>query len=221
MDMPRPGFFEHDAERVWWHDFVAIVRSLLQQTGLDSHRIRGIGASAIGSCVLPIDEAGNPLRPAILYGIDTRATAEIAFLESRLGKDKIFGRSAMHLSSQASGPRCCGSASTSESLRGRWFLTSQAYLVYKLTGQASIDVYTAGGTSHSTKQSRAGGMGSCRADRPARTPAQDVLERGGGGRGQRRGCKETGLAEGTPVVAAPPTPPPRRSARGGASGTCS
>ena len=26
---PRPGFFEHDAEQVWWHDFTTIVRTLL------------------------------------------------------------------------------------------------------------------------------------------------------------------------------------------------
>jgi xylulokinase len=147
LEMPRPGFFEHDAERIWWHDFVEIVHSLLQKSGLDPKQIIGIGASAIGSCVLPLDESGQPLRPAILYGIDTRASDEIAFLERELGRDTIFERSGMHLSSQASGPKILWIRNHEPEIfqKTRWFLTSQAYLVYKLTGQASIDVYTAGG----------------------------------------------------------------------------
>jgi hypothetical protein len=45
---PRPGWFEHDAETVWWADFTGIVRELLAA-----------------------DAADRPLRPAILYGVDT------------------------------------------------------------------------------------------------------------------------------------------------------
>jgi sugar (pentulose or hexulose) kinase len=66
MDMPRPGFFEHDADKVWWHDFVEIVRNLLKDSRIDPKQILGIGTSAIGSCVLPIDESGHALRPGIL-----------------------------------------------------------------------------------------------------------------------------------------------------------
>src|SRR5262245_49111477 len=105
MDMPKPGHFEHDADRVWWHDFVEIVRMLLQKSGIEPRQILAIGTSAIGSCVLPIDAVGNPLRPGILYGIDTRASEEIHFLEQALGKEQIFERSGSHLSSQASGPK--------------------------------------------------------------------------------------------------------------------
>jgi xylulokinase len=24
LDMPKPGFFEHDADKVWWHDFARL-----------------------------------------------------------------------------------------------------------------------------------------------------------------------------------------------------
>ena len=54
---------------------------------------------------MPIDASGKPLRPAILYGIDTRASHEIEYLEQLLGKEKIYRRSASNLSSQASGPK--------------------------------------------------------------------------------------------------------------------
>lgn len=147
MDMPKPGYFEQDADRVWWNDFVVIVRALLEKSGIRPTEILGVGTSAIGSCVLPIDEAGRPLRPGILYGIDTRASREIAYLESVLGKDAIFRISGSHLTSQASGPKVLWIRNNEPEVyaRARWFLTSEAYLVYRLTGKPSIDIYTAAG----------------------------------------------------------------------------
>jgi xylulokinase len=147
MDMPGPGLFEQDADSVWWHDFVRIVRNLLDGSGIDPGHILGVGTSAIGSCVLPIDARGRPLRPGILYGIDTRASKEIAYLEQVLEKQEIFRRSGVHLSSQASGPKVLWIRNNEPQVyeQTRWFLTSQAYLVYKLTGIASIDIYTASG----------------------------------------------------------------------------
>lgn len=147
MDMPKPGYFEHDADRVWWHDFVEIVKNLLSLSGIDPKQILGIGTSAIGSCVLPVDELGWPLRPAILYGIDTRTTQEIEYLEKTLGREEIFRHSGMHLSSQASGPKIMWIKNHEPEVfqKTRWFLTSQAYLVYRLTGEATIDIYTANG----------------------------------------------------------------------------
>jgi xylulokinase len=147
ISMPKPGFFEHDAQEVWWHDFVKITRAVIQNSDVNPKQIIGIGTSAIGSCVLPVDQDGKPLRPGILYGIDTRASEEIVFLENALGRDKIFSQSGAHLSSQASGPKILWIRNHEPEVfkKTRWFLTSEAYLVYRLTGEASIDIYTAGG----------------------------------------------------------------------------
>ena len=204
LSMPRPGCFEHDADQVWWGDFVQITRALLQESGIDPRAIAGIGASAIGPCVLPVDEGGRPLRPAILYGIDTRAEAEIAFLEETLGRDEIFKRCAMHLNSQAAGPKVLWVRNHEPDIysRARWFLTSQAYLVYRLTGLPSIDVYTAGYYApfydvfrrEWVTKDGAGGEGLHRLP-PVYWSAEVV------GRVTARAAHETGLAEGTPVVA--------------------
>ncbi|MBA2518140.1 MAG: sugar kinase, partial [Chloroflexia bacterium] len=84
LSLPRPGWAEHDADEIWWGEFVGLCRMLL------GDRYRGddvvaVAASAIGPCLLPVDAAGRPLRPGILYGIDTRASAEIAWLNDHLG----------------------------------------------------------------------------------------------------------------------------------------
>ncbi|HCU57340.1 MAG TPA: carbohydrate kinase, partial [Anaerolineaceae bacterium] len=147
MSMPKPGHFEHDADGIWWHDFVFITQKILDETGIDPHQILSVGTSAIGSCVLPIDEEGKPLRPGILYGIDTRAMDEINQLKEIAESENIAALKDATLTSQTSGPKILWIRNKEPEIyaRTRWFLTSQAYIVYKLTGVPSIDVYTAGG----------------------------------------------------------------------------
>ena len=78
---PFPGQVEHDAT-VWWDEFASIARELIgAHPELD---IVAVGVSGMGPCLVVADEAGRPLRPAILYGVDTRATEQIARLEAHL-----------------------------------------------------------------------------------------------------------------------------------------
>lgn len=69
LEMPHPGWAEHDAETTWWKDFLEIVRALLQSSSVSPRQIAAAGFSAISPAVLPIDREGRPLRKAILYGI--------------------------------------------------------------------------------------------------------------------------------------------------------
>ncbi|MCE1251971.1 MAG: FGGY-family carbohydrate kinase [Anaerolineae bacterium] len=204
MDKPKPGFFEHDADKVWWHDFVEIVKNLLQKSAVPSNQILGIGTSAIGSCVLPIDAEGHALRPGILYGIDSRAGKEIEYLEKELGESEIFKISGSRLSSQASGPKVLWIRNNEPEIyaRTRWFLTSEAYLVHKLTGQATIDIYTAGGYCplYDVYQ-RKWLDNAAELITPLERLPQAYWSHEIVGRVSADAARETGLAEGTPVVA--------------------
>ena len=93
---PRPGFFEHDAEDVWWHDFTSIVEALLAKA---DGPIVGVCTSGIGPCQLPADADGQPLRPAILYGVDTRAYKEVAELTEKYGDDEVVRRAITNVQS--------------------------------------------------------------------------------------------------------------------------
>jgi xylulokinase len=203
LEMPKPGYFEHDAEKVWWHDFVEIVKNLFLKSGVPPNQIAGVGASAIGSCVLPIDAQGQPLRGGILYGIDTRAEKEIQYLEETLGKKQIFEKCAVHLSAQASGPKILWVRNHEPEVfrKARWFLTSQAYLVFKLTGEATIDVYTAGGYAplfdvRALRWDEGFARHIVSIDRlPKANWSCEVA-----GKVTSAAARETGLAEGTPVI---------------------
>src|SRR5262245_47986064 len=104
LSLPRPGWAEQDADDIWWADFVSICGVLLigEYSGED---VGAVGVSAIGPCMLPIDASGRPLRPGILYGIDTRASEEITWLNERFGQEALIELGAMALTSQAIGPK--------------------------------------------------------------------------------------------------------------------
>ncbi len=53
----------------------------------ESKGILCVGASALGADCLPVDRECRPLRKAILYGIDARATDEIAQLTELYGEE--------------------------------------------------------------------------------------------------------------------------------------
>ena len=105
FDIPRPGWAEHDADAVWWHDFCLVSRALLQQAALKPGRLAGVGCSAIAPTMLPLDEHYRPLRPSILYGIDTRASAEIDEMNQALGEERVFERTGQYLTAQSVGPK--------------------------------------------------------------------------------------------------------------------
>ncbi|MFP5021969.1 FGGY-family carbohydrate kinase [Pseudonocardia phyllosphaerae] len=140
---PRPGWVEHDAEKVWWADFTAIVRDLL--AAVPDAEPAGLGVSGIGPTLLPADADGRPLRPAILYGVDTRASAEIEELTAELGADEILARAGTALSSQAVGPKWRWLARHEPEVyeRTALFLMCSSYLVHRLTGEYVLDHHSA------------------------------------------------------------------------------
>lgn len=145
VSLPHPGWVEQDAETIWWGEFVQIVKDLLQESGVAPRDILGVGVSGIGPCVLPVDEEFNPLRPAILYGVDTRATAEIEQYLQDLGEEEVFRRAGCELSASAVAPKILWLYNNEPEVynKARWFLTCQNFIVARLTGKASIDNYTA------------------------------------------------------------------------------
>lgn len=145
MIVPRPGWAEHRADEDWWGDFVRITRALLARPGVRAGDIAAVAASAIGPCMLPVDAAGRPLMNGVLYGVDTRAAAEIEELTREIGAETILDRCGNALTSQSVGPKILWLSRNRPDLFARCakVLTSTSYLTWKLTGEHVIDHYTA------------------------------------------------------------------------------
>ena len=145
ISRPRPGWFEQDADAVWWDQTCELLRLLTASEPVARSAVAAVAVSGMGPCVLLADASGSPLGPAILYGIDMRATAEIDELTERLGAERILARGGSALTSQAVGPKLLWLQRHKPDLwnaaRG-WYSTS-SFLVKKLTGKYVIDHHTA------------------------------------------------------------------------------
>lgn len=73
VENPKPNYFEHDADKIWYNDICFLSRDLIEKSNINPEKIKGVGISALSSDCLPVDKNGKPLRKAILYGIDARA----------------------------------------------------------------------------------------------------------------------------------------------------
>ena len=141
VSRPAPGHVEMDAE-IWWEEFLDIARELTTTGAADvPAEVTAIGVSGMGPCVLLTDESGEPVRPAILYGVDTRAGDEIRHLTNVLGREEIVAHCGGMLTSQAAGPKVAWVARHEPEVyaRARRLFMPASYLAFRLTGEYVLD----------------------------------------------------------------------------------
>ncbi len=139
VQRPGPGMFEMDG-RVWWDELVAIVQHVIGEAD-----VLAVGVSGMGPCVLLTDADDEPLRPAILYGVDTRSGRQIERLNERYGAEQIQRRCGSRLSSQAAGAKIAWVADEEPELfeRARRLYMPSSYLARRLTGAYVLDHHSA------------------------------------------------------------------------------
>jgi xylulokinase len=194
LELPRPGWAEHDPEGVWWRDFLLICRALLEKSGVEPTAIEALGVSTISPAITVVDADGRALRPAILYGIDTRAIEEIAVLSRETGA---------HFDSQSAAPKIMWIRRKDPRAwaRTRWILNGSGYINLRLTGKRSIDVYDATVCAplfDARTRTWCADYASLIAPvemMPEITWTSEVM-----GRVTAEAARQTGLAEGTPVI---------------------
>ncbi|BDY31862.1 MULTISPECIES: FGGY-family carbohydrate kinase [Mycolicibacterium] len=144
MDLPRPGWAEVDAEKLWWREVCQISQALMAQLPAGG-AVAGMCVSGVGPCLVLCDDDLRPLRPAILYGIDTRASAEIEALTAEFGQAEILQRAGTLLSSQAVGPKLEWVRRHEPEVfeRATGWYGSNSYIAAKLTGEYVLDHHTA------------------------------------------------------------------------------
>ena len=203
MENPHPNHFEHDAEKVWWADFCEISNELLKKSKIDPKDIKAVGASALGADCLPVDENNVPLRKAILYGIDARATEEMAWLTEYWGEEQVLEWFGRPLGSSDVAPKILWIKNNEPEVYAKThkFLTGSSYITAKLTDEFTVDRFL-GLASFNPLYYRDGTPNPetckpiCRTDQLA--TVMNTIDVAGGV--TAKAAKETGLAEGTPVI---------------------
>ena len=138
VSRPHTGWVEMDAS-IWWDEFVDIARELL--AAHPDAEVVAVGVSGMGPCILLADENDQPVRPAILYGVDTRASAQIERITAELGVDEITRIGGSVLTSQAGGPKIAWIAEEEPAAwaRARRLFMPASWLVRRLTGAYVFD----------------------------------------------------------------------------------
>ena len=142
---PAPNHAEHDAEAIWWAETTLCVRNIVEQIPAASSGVAGIACSGLGAALVPVDGEGRALRPAILYGIDGRAEAEIHELNEAFGEDRILRRGGARLTSQSMGPKLVWLAEHEPDVLAATacVLSTNSFLVRRMTGESVMDTTTA------------------------------------------------------------------------------
>ncbi len=204
MLLPLPGWAEHRPKQDWWGDFTYLCKTMLAESGVAPESVRAVGASAIGPCMLPVDEDGEALSNAALYGVDTRAAKEIEELDAAIGTERILDCCGNALTSQSVGPKILWLRKNHPDIyrRAAKVVTSTTYLVQKLTGECVIDHYSAANFSPLYLIDRQQWSSELAPDiidierLPKLMWTTDIA-----GHVTARAARATGLAKGTPVIA--------------------
>jgi xylulokinase len=88
IDRPRPGWAEQSPE-AWWRATAIAVRAALAQSGRQPEEIRAIGLSGQMHGTVPLDEAGAPLYPAVIWP-DRRSQRQVTEISAKIGSRPLI-----------------------------------------------------------------------------------------------------------------------------------
>ena len=144
LDNPKPGYFEIDAPAQWRGGFLKALEALGREyvSGAEA-----ICVSSVCASFVPMDEAGKPLRKAILYGIDTRASAQFELWNSAFPKEKIAPIAGNGFTSHSVLPKILWLKEKEPEVYDKTarFVESSNYLTSFLTGAYAWDAPSAAG----------------------------------------------------------------------------
>src|SRR5262249_55298741 len=88
LSTPRPLWSEQNPED-WWQAITASIRQALDEAGTTGDGIAAIGLTGQMHGLVLLDEAGQVLRPAILWN-DQRCGAECDLIRERVGTSRLI-----------------------------------------------------------------------------------------------------------------------------------
>ncbi len=201
LSTPRPLWSEQNPAD-WWAGIAASIRAALAEAGASGEQIAAIGLTGQMHGLVMLDDAGEILRPAILWN-DQRTAAQCDDIRARLGKERLIQITGNDALTGFTAPKILWVQQNEPEVyaRCRHILLPKDYIRFRLTGEYAMD--------------RAGGAGTILFDLKTRTWSPEVLDALGipaewlpptfegtaiTGQVSAAAAAETGLKAGTPVV---------------------
>lgn len=162
LQTPRPLWSEQDPHE-WWGATSASIRSVLGKAGGGGERIAAIGLTGQMHGLVLLDEAGQVLRPAILWN-DQRTQKQCDEIHARIGKEKFIQITGNVALTGFTAPKILWVRENEPDVyaKARHVLLPKDYIRYRLTGEYAMD--------------KADGSGTALFDLKRRDWSRDVLE---------------------------------------------
>jgi len=202
LQTPKPLWSEQDP-REWWEAVSASIKQVLTESGVGADSVAAVGLTGQMHGLVLLDEAGEVLRPAILWN-DQRTQAECDEIHARIGRERFIRISGNVALTGFTAPKILWVQKNEPQVyaKGRHVLLPKDYIRLKLTGEYAMD--------------KADGAGTVLFDLKSRNWSPEILKELGidpawmpptfegpefTGRVTRAAAAATGLKEGTPVAA--------------------
>ncbi len=146
LSTPYPLWSEQDPAD-WWNGAVRSIRQVFQETGVSADEVAGVGLTGQMHGLTLLDEAGNVLRPAILWN-DQRTGAQCDEIRARLGKARLIQITGNDALTGFTAPKILWVQENEPAVfaQTRHILLPKDYVRYRLTGDFAMDKADAAGT---------------------------------------------------------------------------
>lgn len=139
LSRPHPAWAEMEALD-WWQATCYTIRKVLSVSGINKEAVAGVGVDGLGWSLTPVDRAGEPLYPAMIW-LDRRAEAEAAWLRSLPEANSLVDLVANPLDAAYLTPKLLWLKAHEPRIfdQTHMFLVSSGFVIHRLTGQFSCD----------------------------------------------------------------------------------
>jgi len=202
FEVPHPLWSEQDP-RLWWDAAVAAIRSVLASSGVSADGIAAVGLTGQMHGLVLLDEAGEVLRPAILWN-DQRTAAECDAIRRAVGPKRLIELTGNDALTGFTAPKLVWVRDHEPAVWGSigHVLLPKDYVRLRLTGGYALDKADGAGTllfdlaARDWSDEMLDALGIDRAWMPPTFEGPEVT-----GELTRAAAEATGLRPGTPVVA--------------------
>ena len=202
VSYPEKGWAEQDPAD-WWNGICRATREMISENGIDPADIAGIGIDGQSWSAIALDRDGNALCPTPIW-TDTRSETICRETAERLGEDKIFGLCGNPVSPCYTWPKILWYRKNRPEVfeKTEKILQSNSYIAYRMTGEITQDLSQGYGLACFDMRKGRWDDDACEAlGIPQKLLPEIVNCHQVIGRLTKEAAEQTGLKEGTPVVA--------------------
>jgi len=146
LQTPKPLWSEQDP-REWWEAVAASIKSVLEKAGVGGEGVGAVGLTGQMHGLVLLDEAGNVLRPAILWN-DQRTQSQCDQIHEIVGKEKFIQITGNVALTGFTAPKILWVKENEPDVfaKANHVLLPKDYVRYRLTGGYAMDKADSAGT---------------------------------------------------------------------------